>query len=821
MTLIDFIGFKWPFILFSRIFLVIVLSCGQLTVAAQSYFTDLEDSVHVKHWLGIQTLDSTHAFSGKRASLTKQGQPYGIGYEGGFPLELAGQNVWLKIEGQVFSENEGSQALFVVTLTKDDQLKLWQGIHFNTLSENPGQWVSFSDSIKIPANLTRTGQLKSYFWNQKPDHLVWMDDLRLTFSPVETPSYIPVITIGNDINTSEFETLYANEFYQIKYERKAKRIQIHDADGQKLVDEIVLFSNRKSKKHHYESAEQLEFVKKKSLPDATQLIFRLKTRLSKMEVILVCYNKQPEMEVEIEETYRKKQQVFRESFVFNSPQPLAKVFRANRKMDTTDFKSEYWLDQQGIQYGTNASGWWMYHQPKISSLQLNTAENQLWINLDYDQDHPYFRYPLNPDSSDWKLDESASEYKRGSKRYYSFTWNAYKKHPEIPRFMKNPGGFLATFIWTEHADWTNIRSNRASYFGSESIVNAEDAIGGFVKYNIPVTKSVFYANPDSIRNTRVSNGNFTELESSIQSDPEFLDFLTQIHDLGSEICLHTPEQYTTTPNQFKEALVFMQKHFKSASWIDHGNNNGLQNNREDLVCDATIKKSPYYALELWPQHGISYVHNSYYEDMPGVDFWQFDGSMAKPYSGFGDFWPKPNYWKHRTKSNNMIHWPTTSALFVNSDGVWDYFFNEEKLNDFVNQWETKINHSYPAWVDPKKGFWTYDSDSVMVSQPGFDRTLQRMAHLRDEGKLNVSTIETYLDYRTSLDHIVYQVFADGHLELKNNGNHEIKDLAMVTSGDYVLVNGLKPASKLTPEGRVFWFDLPTGEKVNIRILFEK
>ena len=61
--------------------------------------------------------------------------------------------------------------------------------------------------------------------------------------------------------------------------------------------------------------------------------------------------------------------------------------------------------------------------------------------------------------------------------------------------MKNPAGFEATYIWNEHADFTDIKTNRATYFGSENVIHPDNAIGGFVKYNIPVTKSVFYDNP--------------------------------------------------------------------------------------------------------------------------------------------------------------------------------------------------------------------------------------------------------------------------------------------------------------------------------------
>ena len=63
------------------------------------------------------------------------------------------------------------------------------------------------------------------------------------------------------------------------------------------------------------------------------------------------------------------------------------------------------------------------------------------------------------------------------------------------RLMNNPDGIPASMVWTEHADFSDIRTQRAVMFGSEEIVSADSAISGFVGHGIPVTKSVFYDNP--------------------------------------------------------------------------------------------------------------------------------------------------------------------------------------------------------------------------------------------------------------------------------------------------------------------------------------
>ena len=109
----------------------------------------------------------------------------------------------------------------------------------------------------------------------------------------------------------------------------------------------------------------------------------------------------------------------------------------------------------------------------------------------------------------------------------------------------------------------------------------------------------------------------------------------------------------------------MSQNFSSPTWIDHGNNNGPENNREDLICDATVKGSPFYSVDKWGKNGIRYLHNAYYEEMNTFQNWQFPSSLEKPFSGYGDFFPKPDYYQHNSLTNNLFHWSTSSVLFIN------------------------------------------------------------------------------------------------------------------------------------------------------------
>ena len=340
-------------------------------------------------------------------------------------------------------------------------------------------------------------------------------------------------------------------------------------------------------------------------------------------------------------------------------------------------------------------------------------------------------------------------------------------------------------------------------------------MGGFVKYNIPVTKSVFYFNPDSITNEEASDGTFTNLESTIIGDKDFESFLFQLRDLNYEICLHTPEQFTTTKKAMKKALKFASKSFSSPTWIDHGYNNGKNNNREDLVCDGVLKGSENYSLKVWKKNGVKYFWNPYYEDYYSFDTLQFGERLSKPYIGFGDHIPDPDFWQHPTETENFWHWPTKSVTYVKRDDLWEFLFSDAILKDFVNGWSVQFNHCYPAWVDPEKGFWYFDENGIVKAREGFNRTLERMAALRDDGLLNLTTIKDHMDYQLSLKHIDYQFLSDGSVIITNNGKQDIQDFSLAVMAKEVFVNEAVPQHKIVDQDIIFWFDLRSGESKTI------
>ncbi len=786
---------------------------------AQEFFNHLEDSTHSSVWLNLHTIDSGYAHSGYHYSIADSAGPYGLGLETGFPEKHQNRNTILRVEAWVKSNVAHDKAGFVISLMNIENQVFWKNVNLSPLINQSDTWYYFSDSIVVPASVTMSGRFKMYLWNNDQKNTIAIDDLKIDFKLLPNPTFIPDV---NPLEISSADTidriLFSNNFYSVYYNENSRSVSFYNSSKDKLITNLWYFKNSKSDKFDNTGNGFFILAKAKKKKDETILIFKSDRAYLSLKMELICFQNSPEIRFRVEEKYKAEQNITREAIVIQSELEVSEVFRSNRKSDREKYQSEYWLGKQGVKFGKDKNSWMIYNQPEISSIQLNTEKNQLWVNLDYEKDHPFLHFPLKNDTADVYIDWSESHYNKGDKRIFSFSVCLGVQTNSLPRLMKNPNGYLATYIWTEHADFTNLRTNRATYFGYENITDADSAIGGFVKYQIPVSKSVFYSNPDQVTNSAVSGGEFTGLESSIKEDDHYLQFLKQIRENGSEICLHTPENFTTNMNELEFALGFMQKEFHSPTWIDHGYNNGLQNNREDLVCDGTLKKSDYYSMKLWEKYGVRYFWNPYYEDYFTFENWNFGEFLVQPYHGFGDFIPDPDFWAHSSRTGNLIHWPTKSVLYIPNDHLWDFYFNDRVMNDLVDSWSVDINHCYPAWVDPEKGFWVYDSDSTIVAAPGFNRTLERMANLRDQNKLNVTTVRDFLDYQLTVEKVNYEILPDGRIRITNQSNELIKGLSFATKAKHVLVNDQIPEQKIVGDDIVFWFDLIASQSKLIRLI---
>ena len=756
---------------------------------AQSYSNDFENfSEWSAPWANIHISEDSTAHSGNYSCFCDTIHEYGFGAEINAEQFFPRQSVncqygfwckWMKINGN---------CMIVVSIDNENGNLYWQGYPLQAFHDGSSDWFPVSLDMNFPMDHLKDSKIKLYLWNPDGNRIL-IDDATLNLKPIHD-SYLPNFIFENSEDI---------DFKQLTL----------SADTQPFTYPIVnLFEYILGNDTITEAVARWDFAKANN-DNSVQYISE--SNLGKTSLSIT--NNGNEIICQTETHFNKNCKLLRQAIVMPFIDSTFTIYRKNQKVDSLDFQNEYYLDREGFTIGEGKRNITTYHNTKISSVQFDAANRTAYFNIDYWRDHPLIHYPLSNDTSDYFQNISCKEIDGNTIIKGEFTLFVGTEIKEMPRIMPVWGGYESAFIFTEHADWTEIRTHRAVLFGNEHITRPEDAVGGFVYFGIPVTKSVFFNNPDGITNSQTSDGRFPGLHATIKTDNEFYQLLKSLKDIGFDICLHTPEQYTTVGNNLSKALKFMANEFGSPTWIDHGYNNGSQNNRENLVCDALLPDAQQYAEKLWKKNNVRYLWNAYYEENR-MEHLNFDGHFVQPYDGFSDAMPNRQI---TTLPNDDYFrlWSTPSTLEVNTDDQWYYYFEAKRLQRLVDNHNVFITHTYPAWTDPDRAFWQYNEDSTAVAMPGFNFALQQIANLRDEKKMLPTTIQDYLSFYESLLNVDYKILNDNTIQLTNNGQ-DIKGLTLLSENP-IQIEGKNIETRQTEEGHFTWFDLNKNEKVIIQI----
>lgn len=565
-------------------------------------------------------------------------------------------------------------------------------------------------------------------------------------------------------------------------------------------------------------------------------------------LLLITHDHSPAIDVKIKTDYKSTAVVQREALVLKFSVPISEVYLKNRKTDTLNFESEYWLRQEGVRFGTSETSALIYHTPFVSSLQLETAKKLLFVNLDYYLDHPHIKMNYGKDTSQNWTDLSASGYTKGSVKYNSFTLNIGDIPRVTARLMPVPYGFEAGYVFTEHADGANIKNQRAVYFGSEDIINWRDATGGFIGHKIPVTKSVFYSG---------TGDTLGEAIKEKYHDTLLVSFLDQLYQTGLyDICLHTPENFNSTREVLKEAMHYMKERYHSPSWIDHGFYDG--ENREAFAADGLDSTSTYYAGDLWAKYDVRYFwspavelieersrisvtdqlkrfhfYNAYVSllrhyisarDLKKFNYLQAFKVLSKRYSYkrglhtlesyLSNSIPTPIYWQHPTRTKQFYSW-STSFVYENNDFSTRGVEQEKtQLEDLIDNRGVLINHEYSVRDIGSKNIINRVDGKLLIN-PYFDKILGIMADKSDQGELYITTIKDLLDYWISLTHISFEYLPGGEIQVNNNNNSPVKGLSIILNTENVFVDGHIPLMKHLGQEKIIWFDMAANSKVKL------
>ena len=738
---------------------------------AQTYTNNFENGyTWYPPWFNLHLMADSTAAEGNFVCLCDSIHEYGLGFSIDAGKNYPHQNINFRYDFLFKTDTIDTKAEFVVSIADSIGSRYWNAYPLRDFVNDTAEWSQAHFDLNFPFDyISESGKLKTFIWNQGRERLLF-DEARLEVKALTMPSYQPVIE--QDLLVATANKIARNRGF-ITEKDFIPFIEYINAQGDTINDSTVA-------EIHIES----EFTPFNTFQ----------------------YN--------IEAQFKEEVKLIRLAILVPLPDGEITIYRKNQHIDTTNLQPFYYLDREGFSVKSDTLVFDMstYHNTGISSLQLDTEHRYACFNIEYWRDHPLLHYPMRTDTSDYFEDISYREIKVGD--VLSGEFRIYWDAPdELPRLMPVWDGYQSAFIFTEHADWTDLRTHRAVLFGNEHITKPEDAVGGFCYYHIPVTKSVFYWNPDQVTNEETSGGLFKGLVSSIKTDKEFYKLLKTIKKEGFEICLHSPEIYTTIPSEFPKAMRFMRRHFDTKSWIDHGYNNGLNKNREDMVCDGLLPNSPYYAADLWKKNGVRYLWNAYYEEHRMVQY-NFDSHFVQPYDGFGDALPNRQITTLPNGDKDFLLWSTPSTLEVNEDREWYYYFDSTRLQRLVDQHNVFITHIYPAWTNLWRGAWQYDEDSTAVAMPGLNFALSQLAHFRDEKKILPTTIEQYLNYYEKLQKVEYSILDSNTIQLFNP-SEAIKGLTLLCTKP-IIVEGKAIDFRKVDEGYLVWFDLDKNETATIR-----
>ena len=802
---------------FRILFFVLTFNNTAAQTKLFSITNNLETATDSNSWMNSSTIVRGKAFSGNFYSATDSKSQFGFGYKSTFPIQCRYKNLHIVFSEYVRANSIDKKFEMVVSVSIGDSVLFWTSKNISTRIKKIQNWVKIQDEIDLPSSITGEGYILSiYLWNKEEGSFVDIDDVKIDFEEKAMPGFLP-LGFHENVSNNKWQSLLTNPNYSFLFEKEAGQLVILNSNKDTIISSLAIVyewkaNGRKVKKQSW--IYHFDFKKDSISDEGNYLTFTTKDYFTDNEIkIFAGFNN--ELSFTVNSLFLRPISLYRYSLQLGYNLPVKEIYNKNTLIDSANFKNEYWLDKEGFKLSNEKSSVVLYRPESISSLQLDVNRKLIIVNLDFAPDHPFLHFPLLGKNKNKFEDRSASIYNIGDSISSSFTF--YSVEPDFinARMLTNPYGYLSSFIWTEHADYSDLRIHKAVYLGSEKINHINDATGGFLKYSIPVTKSIFYSNPYKVNNSDKS-GFFSGLSASYKETPGFRDFLRLLEESGIEICLHSSDQYTCDRKLLSEALDATKKDFSPSTWIDHGYDNSIKSNREDLVCDDFNNKTKWYAADLWKKYGIKYFWNSYYEDSKIFKDYGFNSFFSVPYSGWSEAMPTPLYWRNKTQTGDIIHWRTTDTMDPADGGLWPYYFSELRLNDLVNNRNNIIIHCYPSRVDTTSGFYKINNGIVEVNEE-FNKALSKLSFYRLNEKIRLTTIREMLDYRTSLEDVTFKILANGNISLFNSGKATIRGISFSAIAKDVTAGTKEFNKKNTHNELIFWMDLFPGENVILKL----
>ena len=232
------------------------------------------------------------------------------------------------------------------------------------------------------------------------------------------PSYLPEIHPKELKSNSSFSEVIVlrNQWYILEV-GKGGDVKVKTTEGETILSSLTYYS----KYQGYEDNLGLKNSSAILTTDSTILITGYGPSLTFVNILLTVSRNNSKMDVNVRTQYNSALTVEREALIAKFEVPVSEVYLKNREVDMKRLKREYWLDKQGVRFGSGKNSSLIYHTPGISSLQLQPDKKLVFINLDYNLDHPLINIPFQENGGGKWVDRSASTYISGMIRSDNFS----------------------------------------------------------------------------------------------------------------------------------------------------------------------------------------------------------------------------------------------------------------------------------------------------------------------------------------------------------------------------------------------------------------
>ncbi len=618
------------------------------------------------------------------------------------------------------------------------------------------------------------------------------------------------------------------DYYRVEVDERGD-FKIFSLTGQELLPSFPLFfADYKSGK----IGGEIDKIAVQQHRDKMNIVGQKELDEVYITITLTLHPHEPYIDVDIALNYKERLDVNYEWLEFPLSTSQAKILRRDQRYETLDNNKVYindkWTPKVIIfnsEWGENPSlnPFYINEEAIVFFGRDNTQAMKVYPSppytivrfvLDDVVTHPHYYYFIYNDYNS-RIDLSSTYRPQYSSANYHISF-AIGREERILRKERQPLGYEATLIFSEHAEGQDVDTGEAIAYGSSDRNSPDYGKKGIVGHGLTFTRSI-WAESSSAYNSTMGLDN-----------PKFRELTDRMYRDGVEIIPHTITNLSDNRKKVIEGLRKFEA-YSSDNWIDHAG----ARNYEDLVNSGWKRHSPYYILDLLDKFDYnlawSYIDlNENYKPPREEEHWSVPlGEINMLVPDRTDQIQPILFYNNRldddiSDDKKIYLWTTIS--FWRGITLSDYY-SPFQIDKLISERGLNISHHYFAGQKIHSWFIDYlvkRSDGGWDISPTFDNYLSYMADKEREGRLWVPTLSQWANYLLATDEVDIIPTLDEEFIIRNEGDKNILGFALSTELqginaiylDGTILNDFKRVG----DDLIFWFDLSAKEER--RIFFE-